>query len=309
MTLDDTAWHAWRSRGIGGSDVPAILGLSSFGSPFTVWADKRGLLMPTPETRRQRIGKRFEAPLAAEFHDETGLYVAGEQTWCADSRHPHRRCTVDGFVVLDEDRPEPIAPWECKTDGRPRLWETADGVPPSIKAQAVWNAGVTGNAGTWLTVMHAGFRIEHIHIPFDPDDYAFMCERVDEFWTQHVLTGTPPEIDGSPATEHALAALWPDHDPGKHAPLDDLVDLITDRAELRDERDHITGRLAEIDNRLRAALEDAEVGTVAGVEMFTYRQQAGRRTTCKHCGVTDQGDPFRVLRTKTTNTNKERHAA
>ena len=41
---DRAEWLAWRRSGIGASDVAGILGISPWASPFTVWADKLGLL-------------------------------------------------------------------------------------------------------------------------------------------------------------------------------------------------------------------------------------------------------------------------
>lgn len=289
-------WHEWRRQGIGGSDVPAILGLVSWGSPWSVWADKMGLVPPSEETQPLRIGKRMEAVLSAEFTDTTGLVIVGEQTWCHDTEHPWRRCTVDGFVAECVD---PLGVWEAKTDRRGRaLWHTWENVPLSMRAQATWNAGVTGLHAAWLTVMHTGLEVEHIEIPYDHDDYLWMAEKVDAFWHDHVLTETPPQADGSDATAAAIAAAWGEHQPGLHADLTDLVEAITDRADLREQADEIADALLVLDNRIKVALGDAEIGTVAGVEVFTYRTQQGRRTECPNCHHVTTGHPFRVLRTK-----------
>mgnify|MGYP000308297088 CR=1 FL=1 len=45
MTTEARAdWKLWRRGGLGASDLPAILGISPWASPFSVWADKCGLL-------------------------------------------------------------------------------------------------------------------------------------------------------------------------------------------------------------------------------------------------------------------------
>lgn len=293
--MSDQAWHDWRAQGIGGSDVPGILGWSSFSSPWSVWADKMGLVPRSEETARQRLGKRMETVLAAEFTDETGLVIVDFQKWNVDHNHPWRRCTVDGLVAECID---PIGVWEAKTDDRSGgLWHTWDNVPRSMRAQITWNAGVTGLRAGWLTVGH-GWRLEHINIPYDHDDYLWMADKVDRFWNDHVLTGTPPEIDGSDATTSAIATAWANHDPGTTCDLTDLIELITDRADLRDQAKEIDAALDKIDNTIKAAMGAAEIGTVAGLQMFTYRTQNGRRTECDNCHHVTTGDPFRVLRTK-----------
>jgi predicted phage-related endonuclease len=300
---DDKEWLAWRREGLGGSDIGVLLGLSNWGSPWSLWCDKAGLIPPSPETQRQTIGKAMESVLADLFRRETGLYVVGEQTWCRYPSWDVARCTVDGFVVeapadtiqaqhLDMQALTDV--WEAKTDGR-RGW---DEIPPAIRAQAAWNAGVNRLAGTWITVMFSGFRVEHIYVPFDPEDFAFMLERAREFWAL-VEAGTPPDIDGSDATAAAIAHVWPNHVPESTADLTHLAEIITARGELKDHERELAGQIKDADNRIKVALGDAEIGAIGGVPMFTYRTQEGRKTTCPECGHTTQSDPFRVLRSAT----------
>jgi predicted phage-related endonuclease len=219
----------------------------------------------------------MEAVLAAEFHDETGLWVVGEQTWCQHRDYPHFRCTVDGFVRDGRDDGEGV-PWaavigtvQFKTDGR---FGWPDGPPANIRAQCIWEMGVTQLQHCWLVVMFAGFRVEVFEIDWDGDaeaDWKLMVERADTFWNDHVLTGIPPDADDSDATTEALRAVFPDHEPGVEAPLDGLADLITERFELKDREKATKARLAFIDNAIKAALGEAEVGTLAGLPAFTYR--------------------------------------
>ena len=70
MTTVDTRaeWLRWRRSGIGASDIAALLGISPWASPFSVWADKLGLL-PDEELDDDDVrefGRRLDA-LALEF--------------------------------------------------------------------------------------------------------------------------------------------------------------------------------------------------------------------------------------------------
>lgn len=304
--MTDHAWHDWRAQGIGGSDVPKILGLSSFGSAWSVWAEKIGLYTPDREySERQQIGLDMEPALAASFTRRTGLHIAGQQTCCHDTQHPWRRCTVDGFVLEGPHGCEPIATWQAKTDGRYGRWETWENVPKAMLAQVTWEMGVTGKRSAWLTVGHAGWDLEHIEIPWMQGEWDYIATTVDRFWLDNVLTGTPPEIDDSDATTHVIAAVWADVTPDKAVDLTDHIELITTRSDLKDQEREVKDALKLIDNTLKAALQDAEIGTVGGLPMFTYGRQDGRRHTCTKCGNVDQGDPFRVLRTKKQTTTRK----
>ena len=47
MSRED--WLNLRRHSIGGSDAAAIVGLNEYASPFSVWADKRGLTKDKPD--------------------------------------------------------------------------------------------------------------------------------------------------------------------------------------------------------------------------------------------------------------------
>lgn len=304
MNDTDTAWHEWRSHGIGGSDIGALMGVSSFGSPWSVWAEKVGAIPPSETTERQQIGKDFEAPLAASFNRQTGLEIGGEQTWLKDRIAEWRRCTVDGFV-LDGD--ETVAVWECKTDSRFGTWGKPENVPPSIYLQCQWNAAVADLPGTWLTVFHNGFNIEHLYVPRVAEVVQQLNETADRFWHDHVVTGTMPPVDSSDATIQAIGNMWPEHTDGLGVDIDpDLFDRWQTAQAIRAGAEKAEKALKA---ELAVALGDAEIGAADGIPLVTYRAQT-RKTTCAHCGAVDESEPFRVLRkAPVPKIKKERHAA
>lgn len=212
--LDGKAWHDWRRGGLGASDLPALLGLSNFASPTSLYFEKTGLLERYEESPRQRIGKRMESVLAAEFNDMTDLYVVGEQTMCQSTEYPWARCTVDGFVADSKfgsaDGDLSLGICEMKTDGR-ASWP--DGIPHNIRAQTVWQMGVCQLTHCWLVVMFSGFRVEIFEVDFDADaaaDWQYMIDVAGRFWHDNVLTGTPPPVDDHWATTEALTNVHRD---------------------------------------------------------------------------------------------------
>lgn len=78
MSRPDTrtpAWLAERRTGIGGSDVAAILGLNEWTSPYTVWADKLGLLPEREDSEAMRQGRDLEHYVAERFSKVSGKRV------------------------------------------------------------------------------------------------------------------------------------------------------------------------------------------------------------------------------------------
>ena len=294
---DDQAWHAFRRKGVGASDIGALLGLSKWSSPMSLWCEKLGLLPPSEETQRQRIGKRMETVLAAEFQDETGLTLAGEQTWLTSLDWSIARCTIDGAVVpppapgTDPNLSDFLGPWEAKTSAM-RGW---DEIPPTYLAQIQWQMYVMGAPRAWLTVMFAGFQIETYTVERDDADIAFMVERAKEFW-HLVETETMPEVDGSDATTDALSHLYPRHIEGRTVDLSGMAAKVAHLLDLKDEAKRIKDETKELNNEIRAAIGDAEIAEINGYPAFTFRQQPGQKRTCSACSHIDQGEPFRVLR-------------
>lgn len=283
-------WLGWRRHGIGGSDIGALLGLSSWSSPWSLWADKCGLLPVDDETtQRQRIGLRMESVLAAEFHDETDLWIVDQQVRSIHPDHPELRATLDGLVAEGPDG-DPIATVQFKTDAR-YAWAE---VPAYIRAQCIWEMHVAGVDHAFLAVMFAGFRFEVVarYSRADPevqDDWELMRSRALAFWHDHVLPGNPPPIDGSDATTAAISAVWPSNVDGTVVDLDDMAGDLAERAELKAKAKAIKDRLAEIDNNIRAAFGDADTGCVDGTPVLTYRAH-------ERAGYTVPASTVRVLR-------------
>jgi len=263
-------WLAWRKAGIGGSDIAAVLGLSPWGSPWTVWADKLGFLPEQPDDAGiLEAGRWLELAIGPWTQDRLGLFVSGEQRWCVHTENDWMRCTIDG--VLSES---PGAIWppetllEIKTSGPGAVW---DDVPPHYRSQVLWQMAVTGAQAVVIARL-AGRRLDHHWIERDAEaeaDIAFMVEAGRAFWFDHVLTEVPPPVDASDATSAVLGALHPRHAPDTGVDLDaDLVEhwrAAKAAAKAADEQ----VRLCE--NAIKAALGDREVGRVDGNTVCTWR--------------------------------------
>jgi putative phage-type endonuclease len=265
VTTPDAEWHAWRALGIGASEAEKCRT-----APWAVWAGKVGLTRPTEHTERQQIGLDLEAAIARMFHRTTGLYVAGEQTWCVHPEHDWMRCTVDGFAVesggiLPDDA---LGVVEIKTDGR---FGWPDGVPRQYWSQVQWQLAVTGLDRAWLAVLFAGFRFEVIEIARDDVEIDALVDAASALWHNHVLTGVPPEVDGSDWTRQALAEAYPAHVKGKEVALDGAVQVIDLRDRLKAEIKIREDTLAAAENTLRALIADAEIATVDRLPVLTLR--------------------------------------
>jgi len=256
-------WLAWRRDRIGGSDVAGILGLSPWESPYSIWLSKVMDLPDREPSEAMEFGMRAEPMLARWFTDRTGLFVFGEQMWCTHPTIRYAGCTVDGLVgdspnSLDLDVALGAAEWKTTSDP-PAEWEGK--VPDHYACQATWTMAVLDVEQVWFGVLHLAYGRPAFRVyefKRDHDDEAFVLAACERFWTEHVVTGLPPDIDAHPATLAALNARWPET---TEAAL--LVDertgfLLEQHHWFRAEADSALTELDIVDNQLRALIGDNE---------------------------------------------------
>ncbi len=291
-------WLQWRRNGIGGSDIAAILGHSSWASPWSLWAEKTGLYTPPDHmTERQQIGLDLETAIAAMFCRKASLHVSRHQAQCERPGMEWARCTVDGYVTRTGDPGDPlIGGFEAKTDGR---FSWPDGIPIAYQCQGQWNMWVTGLPRWWFAVLHAGFRFEVYELEADPADQAHIVAAARSFWHDHVLTGVPPDTDGHDATLAAIAEAWPNEQTGKTVDLDTTaVEALEAWQRARGYRLHWEAAEKALKAELQAAVADAETACLDGVPVLSYRSQTRQPFTVA-------ASTFRVLREIKPKPNKE----
>jgi len=277
-------WLAWRKQGIGASDVAALLGMSNFASPMSVWTDKLGLAGPEEDNDYTEFGRRAEPMLTGYFEDRTGLFVTGQQQRAIHPVHTHHRATLDG-LVCDHPDGEPLGVVEYKTTG----WGAWDEIPDAYAIQVQWQMHVAEQPHAWFGVLHdrkfATYEVERDQRVID-----MLTATVDEFWNDHVLAEKPPPADAHKATARALAQAYPEQVEGESVPLDDIAWALELRATAAAQESEAKVQKARADNAIKAAIGDAETGTIEGVPVVTWK--AGVRK-----GYTVATTTTRTLRT------------
>ena len=92
-------WYAWRNKGLGASDAPAVMGVSPWTTRFQLWAEKTGTL-PRPDFHPMAVKAMargtFLEPYAREWYEKkTGLIVPAKN--CTHPVYEFIRASLDGF--------------------------------------------------------------------------------------------------------------------------------------------------------------------------------------------------------------------
>jgi len=98
-------WHELRKTGVGGSEAGAILGLSKYQSPLSLWILKTGRTEPDEGNENTEYGNILENPIRHEvfpkyFEKETGtrpIVLKPKYMW-RSTEHQHMLANIDGFV-------------------------------------------------------------------------------------------------------------------------------------------------------------------------------------------------------------------
>ncbi len=200
-------WHAARAQGLGGSEIGAVLGLSSFESRFSLWHRKMGLIEPVDESPEMEWGKRLEPVILAKYTDTHPEFVTVDQggTW---------RSIHEPFMVANPDllggRSAVEAKFSIYGDG----WgpSGSDEYPPGYRCQSIWYGIVCGLEYVDLCVLIGGYDWREYRIEWDLDEAQLLIAAGREFM-RTLENAEQPDIDDHTATYETIRELHPDIDP------------------------------------------------------------------------------------------------
>ena len=126
--LSKEEWRKERKKGIGGSDVGAILGLNEYKSAFDVYYEKIGAKNEKVLTDKARvtmeIGNRLEDLVAEMFQERhPSIQVINDKTMYQHEKYPFMLANTDRILILPDGMK---AIMECKTVTYADEWENTD---------------------------------------------------------------------------------------------------------------------------------------------------------------------------------------
>lgn len=202
--LSEEEWLGYRRRGIGGSDVAAIFGISPFRTARDVYFDKLNIVPDREEDDNRtalRIGHLLEDLVADIFHDKTGCPVFQVKKMFHHPAHPHMLADIDYFAILSDGT---IAPLEIKTTSffaRENWWSgDKETVPPYYETQGRHYMCVTNMDRIFFCCLLLGTNeviIRELRRDTAYEEEMLFLEH--DFWHSHVLPKIPPPYteDGS----------------------------------------------------------------------------------------------------------------
>ena len=270
---DNAEWLQQRTKGVGGSDVAAIMGLSPWRTPLQVWLEKTGRETPQDISDKPYVefGNTME-PVIGKWYAKRypNRHVRRVNAICRSIQRPWAQASLD-YEVSEGKR------WgilEIKTARNASDWE--EGVPPYYLTQVTHYMSVTGRPFADVAVFfrdtceYKVFRVER-----DEEDILAVDDAVNVFWHDYVLGDVMPEIVG---TTGEIASLTSWHG-ASNGDIKVTFDQKANQA-ISDYQDAAAReKQAKADKTAAAAKLTAEIGAAKGLETDVARVTWVRRNT------------------------------
>jgi putative phage-type endonuclease len=250
-----------RRRGVTGSEIAAVAGLSPWQSPIDVYERKIGQGESVPDSHHIERGNFLEGGLLRWLEHRKGYEVRPVGT-VVHQDLDFVIATPDGEAV-DRETGELVAAVEVKSPSFRSAgdWDDPisrpDGIPDYYIPQVTWECAVLGASVCDVAALIGG-DLRVYTVPFNRYLFEVLAEKARVFM-QHVESRTPPPVDGSDSATQWLKMQFPKHDPKKKflTATETDEDMITKYHWVCQEMKQLESEKKLYENRIKERLGDA----------------------------------------------------
>lgn len=279
-----TEWLEARKNYIGGSDLPAIIGLDEYKTPVDVWLEKTGRSEPEEAGEPAFWGTTLEDVIARVAADRNGWKIQRVNQPFQHPEYAFLRGNVDRRILNVSEV------MECKNLN---AFTGASLKEPLDKhvVQVQTYLGLTGWERGHLIYLVGGNRLVQFEIARDQELIDLLTAQAVTFW-QYVERDEMPPIDPEhAATPDLLAKLYPGTN-GETVELPpDLEPWAGVLAQAKADIKSLDAVVTAAENRIKAAMRDAAVGVLPDGTQFT-------RKLIKRAGYTVEPTEYMTFSTK-----------
>jgi predicted phage-related endonuclease len=278
----------------GASDIPALMGASPYKTRGELFADKINEPVVQEENAVFRRGNLLEKPLLEEASRILGTNVLTPQVIYREGR---LSISLDG--VDNEQKPSIVV--EAKTSTRYSIYNSDD-LPEEWCWQG-WAQMAVLQVPVWFVVLDRDQRISVVELP--ENSKAIDALRLETAVFGGWVDGDPMDEDINNFSAADIARIWKPTPTSIELPVS-AVDWANQLEEARAMAKQASDLEAKAKDALAQMLLGNEIGTVNGVQLVTWKQQAGKASLdtkqlrADHPELVSeyekQGAPFRVMR-------------
>jgi putative phage-type endonuclease len=252
-TAKHEEWLALRHKYIGGSDAAAVVGMNSYVSAYSLWAQKTCRIPAFEGNLATEVGTYLEEFVAQKFAQVTGKRVRkSNQSWFND-QYPWAIANIDREIVGED------AGLEIKTTSELCMGKFKGGeFPSNYYVQCMHYLAVTGKSKWYLAVLIGNRDFVWFTIERDEDEIKALMD-AERTFKMYVDNDTPPVADGAQATTDTLKSIYPDS-------TDTAIGIgfferdLENYFRLKEQKKNIEQIIDGIENRIKAHLGECARG-------------------------------------------------
>lgn len=263
------------TRGIGGSDIAAIVGMSPYKSAFDVYA--RIIHGEDPRDGvRLRLGNLAEPEIIKDYCERHSLDPTKleRNVELADSKKPWRRGELDALLRGNHGI-------ECKLVGfrQADRWgdDGSDYIPDEYLCQVAWYCMLADvpfmRIAAWFD---GGGDYREFQYDRNGDLEAGLADAADKFWKDHVEAGVPPSVAG--ASSDAVRRVFPAGNGKLREATPEEAQLVTEFAAAYEARRNAEEVEKDLKGKLQAAIGDND-GLHCELGRVTWKQVKQKQKT------------------------------
>jgi predicted phage-related endonuclease len=256
-----------RRKGIGGSDVAAIVGLSPWKNAFDVYVEKRDLVEKDKSTVSMRVGRAVERAIAQEYSDLTSRPII----WQGDVQHVDRdedwrRFHPDALLTYEDGGLETkhVGARQAARYGP----SGTDMLPHEHVLQCVWAMSITKRQ-FWDLAAWLGPKDLRIYTMLrDVELEETLIDRCRRFWQENVLAGVPPDVSPEQADTDFFKKRFPEAMGGVRQATEEEIVYASSLRLARRAFKEAEGTRHLVESELKLSIGEAEGIQAKGIDGF-----------------------------------------
>ena len=262
-----------RLNGIGGSDMPIILGLSHYKTPYQLFLEKRGITIEEKEeSQSQYWGNKLERVIIDEFIVRNKVTVERPDT-VVHPIYSFMRANVDGYIPEYNS----VLEIKCSSSFLSKEWgeSGSDIMPIQYIVQVAHYCSCLNTDKAYVAVLIGGNDYREYIYERDLQLESKIIDSAKEFW-EMVQNNTPPH----PKNIDDIILMYPNHMDAKSIIADDSNKYDLSRLnELKKSYRSINNEINSLKLNVMNSMKDAEyISDELGSIMATWKANSkGRR--------------------------------
>ena len=260
--MSNEEWLKWRKKGLGGSDIAAILGISKWSSAIDIWLQKTNQKFDeTIENEAMTWGKILEPVIREQFKQRTGKKVVEVHSILQNEEYRFMLADLDGLTE-DENGAPAILEIKCVSEYKRSEWDN-DQIPYYYMTQVMHYLAVTGLDTAYVVALIGCNSMIIREVKADQEMIAMLVACEKNCWDK-VVNCVRPEADASDACKELLDSLYRGGVSEQIVLPEEAIEFVDLYLEASADEDSAKAKKQLASNRLKEIMGDYNSATCLG---------------------------------------------